>query len=83
MWHDTDIGLILLVFPFCACFFDLLQLLKGSETHKEDLRVSTEASIKSIQEAARHKQEEVIKTLLDIVSRVVIVRRNDAEAAAL
>lgn len=52
--------------------------MKGTESHKEELRVGTEAAIKSIQDAAHQKQEEVIKTLLDIVSRVQIVRRNEA-----
>lgn len=59
-----------------------LQLLKGTESHKEELRLATEASIRSIQSAAQVKQEEVIKTLLDIVCRVQIVRRNDPETKA-
>lgn len=43
--------------------------------------MTTEASIKAIQEAAGAKQEEVIKMLLDVVARVQIVRRNDPEKA--
>ena len=71
---------MLLFVRLIAC--SLLQLMKGTESHKEELRVSTEAAIKSIQDAAHQKQEEVIKTLLDIVTRVQIVRRNEAELKA-
>jgi hypothetical protein len=59
-----------------------MQLLKGTESHKEELRLSTEAAIQSIQTAAQTKQEEVIKILLDIVTRVQIVRRNEADLKA-
>ena len=59
-----------------------MQFKAGTESHDASLRAETEASIRSIQDAAKAKQEEVIQTLLDIVTRVHIVRRNEAEVKA-
>lgn len=60
----------------------LLQFKAGTESHDATLRAETETSIRSIQETAKAKQDEVIKILLDIVTRVHIVRRNEAEVKA-
>lgn len=79
-WREADSRNVVL-FVCCVFFRANTQLLKGTEDQKEDLRVTTEASIKAIQEAAGAKQEEVIKMLLDVVARVQIVRRNDPEKA--
>lgn len=59
-----------------------MQFKTGTETHDASLRADTEAAIKAIQDTARNQQEAVVKTLLDIVARVTIVRRNEAEVKA-
>lgn len=67
---------------FACVSSSVLQFKAGTQSHDASLRAETEAAIRTIQETAKAKQDEVIKTLLDIVTRVQIVRRNEAEIKA-